>query len=113
MQGLSRALEEFHFPNVSIGSGLQNACRPNPYHNSTHAADVTQALLAMLVEDHLFEKFTDLELFALILSAVIHDVGHPGLSNPFLTKTQDEQVLRFSLSCLQYSLFHCVRHSHA
>lgn len=63
-------------------------CRPNPYHNSTHAADVTQALLSMLYNDGLYAKFTDLELLALILSAVLHDVAHPGLSNPFLTKTQ-------------------------
>jgi hypothetical protein len=71
-------------------------CRPNPYHNSTHAADVTQALLCMLTQDRLDTKFTDLELFALILSAIIHDVAHPGFSNLFLTKTQDEQALMYN-----------------
>ena len=68
-------------------------CRPNPYHNSTHAADVTQALLCILTQDRLDTHFTDLELFALILSAILHDVAHPGFSNLFLTKTQDEQAL--------------------
>ena len=68
------------------------ACRPNAYHNSTHAADVTQALLAILYTDGLHTKLTDLELLACFLAAILHDVAHPGLSNPFLTKTQDEQA---------------------
>jgi hypothetical protein len=71
-------------------------CRPNPYHNSTHAADVTQALLCILTQDRLDTHFTDLELFALILSAILHDVAHPGFSNLFLTKTQDEQALMYN-----------------
>ena len=75
---------------------IEHACRPNPYHNSAHAADVTQALLCILYQDSLHTKFTDLELLALIISSIIHDVGHPGFSNPFLTKTQDEQALMYN-----------------
>lgn len=74
----------------------RRACRPNAYHNSTHAADVTQALLAILYTDGLHARLTDLELLACLLSAILHDVAHPGLSNPFLTKTQDEQALMYN-----------------
>lgn len=73
-----------------------STCRPNPYHNSTHAADVTQALLAIVYQDGLHTKFTDLELLACFIAAIIHDVVHPGFSNPFLTKTQDEQALMYN-----------------
>jgi hypothetical protein len=57
---------------------------------------VTQALLCILHQDCLDTKFTDLELLALILSTILHDVAHPGLSNLFLTKTQDEQALMYN-----------------
>ena len=61
------------------------ACRAEcPYHNSTHAADVVQALVFLLCEDGLVHKFTPLELAAGLIAAVIHDVGHPGVNNQFL-----------------------------
>lgn len=75
---------------------VEIACRPNPYHNSTHAADVTQALLCILTQDDLDQRFTDLELFAMVLAAILHDVAHPGLSNSFLSRTQDEQALMYN-----------------
>lgn len=92
----------FHVQDVKTVSHLQRlnpritACRPNPYHNSTHAADVTQALLCILTQDDLDRKFTDLELFAMVLAAILHDVAHPGLSNSFLSRTQDEQALMYN-----------------
>lgn len=52
---------------------------PNPYHSSLHAADVTQALGAMLgAGDAFVGQLSDLELLALLVAAVVHDLGHPG-----------------------------------
>jgi hypothetical protein len=51
---------------------------PNPYHNSTHAADV------LVTTNSLFElggnnfAETTLHVFSLLVAAIIHDVKHPG-----------------------------------
>lgn len=52
----------------------------NPYHNNVHAADVVQSLAALLELDDFKAKLTNLEVAAMLLSAVVHDVGHPGTS---------------------------------
>jgi 3'5'-cyclic nucleotide phosphodiesterase len=110
-RGSSHVSRTFAAPpsTVHANPNTVDARRPNPYHNSTHAADVTQALLVMLATDRLFERFSDLELLALLLSAIVHDVAHPGLSNPFLTKTQDEQARRLLLARLFAAAAACLR----
>eukprot|EP00742_Colponemidia_sp_Colp-10_P004186 GILJ01004465.1.p1 GENE.GILJ01004465.1~~GILJ01004465.1.p1 ORF type:complete len:593 (-),score=94.86 GILJ01004465.1:225-2003(-) len=57
----------------------------NPYHNATHAADVTQAVAYFLMGARLYEtaKLTDLETMSLVFAAAIHDFQHPGLNNVF------------------------------
>eukprot|EP00887_Chlorella_sp_A99_P006128 scaffold22.g6128.t1 len=70
---------------------------PNPYHNSAHAADVTQGLAAMLAaEPGLQAQLSDLELLALVFAAAVHDLGHPGVNNEFLVRTGSEAALRYN-----------------
>ena len=57
--------------------------RSNPYHNSTHAADVVQGLACMFAQNRFMAQLTDLEMLSMILACVMHDAGHPGvLSEP-------------------------------
>ncbi|XP_034558690.1 cAMP-specific 3',5'-cyclic phosphodiesterase 4B-like isoform X2 [Notolabrus celidotus] len=66
------------------------------YHNSLHAADVTQSTHILLSTPALDEVFTDLEILAAIFAAAIHDVDHPGVSNQFLINTNSELALMYN-----------------
>ncbi|XP_033985197.1 cAMP-specific 3',5'-cyclic phosphodiesterase 4C-like isoform X2 [Trematomus bernacchii] len=67
-----------------------------PYHNSLHAADVTQSTHVLLSTPALDAVFTDLEILAALFAAAIHDVDHPGVSNQFLINTNSELALMYN-----------------
>lgn len=51
------------------------------YHNFRHAFDVIHSSYLFLKDCLLDKVFPTLDIFALLLAALIHDVGHNGLSN--------------------------------
>ncbi|KAL3821634.1 hypothetical protein ACHAXA_006054 [Cyclostephanos tholiformis] len=69
---------------------------PNPYHNSTHAADVLQTLNAMLHFGGKEYASSPLEIFSILVAAVIHDVGHPGLNNNFQIMSHSELAIQYN-----------------
>ncbi|KAL1005122.1 hypothetical protein UPYG_G00054840 [Umbra pygmaea] len=66
------------------------------YHNSLHAADVTQSTHVLLSTPALNAVFTDLEILAALFAAAIHDVDHPGVSNQYLINTNSELALMYN-----------------
>jgi hypothetical protein len=50
----------------------------NPYHNAMHGADVTHGVAAMLALKVVSPLVADLDAYALLLAAAIHDVAHTG-----------------------------------
>lgn len=68
----------------------------NPYHNWLHAVDVTHCVHQFLIMCKTREFFSAAHRFALIMAAVCHDVGHPGLNNPFLVESRDPLALRYN-----------------
>lgn len=60
----------------------------NPYHNNMHAADVTQTVHYMMLQAGLTNWLSDLEIFATLLAAVIHDYLHTGTTNNFHVMSQ-------------------------
>ena len=65
------------------------------YHNRAHATDVTQGL-GYILENGLREALEDVEVFALICTAMAHDCGHPGKSNLFLVETKSEKAKKWN-----------------
>lgn len=65
------------------------------YHNRAHATDVTQGL-GYILENGLREELEDVEVFALICTAMAHDCGHPGKSNLFLVETKSEKAKKWN-----------------
>ncbi|BFI40333.1 protein MpCAPE [Marchantia polymorpha subsp. ruderalis] len=70
--------------------------QPNPYHNFRHACDVLHAVYLILTLVDGRKKLSHLEVFALALAALCHDVDHPGLTNAFLVATYDPLALRYN-----------------
>jgi hypothetical protein len=83
---------------VRFLAALEQHYRPNPYHNSTHAADVTQAAACILqsVCQCLPGGLTQLEVFSVIVAAAVHDLAHPGVNNDFLVNSRDAAALTYN-----------------
>mmetsp|Transcript_11255 Transcript_11255/g.16890 ORF Transcript_11255/g.16890 Transcript_11255/m.16890 type:complete len:758 (-) Transcript_11255:37-2310(-) len=58
-------------------------CRKNPYHNFRHAFDVAHFNYLLLTLGKAAELLTPLEILALLIGSLCHDIGHVGTSNAF------------------------------
>jgi hypothetical protein len=58
-----------------------------PFHNFRHAINVLHSLHVFLEAFEAKQFFDDLEIFAMLLAAVCHDLQHPGRDNNFLKVT--------------------------
>jgi len=70
-------------------SAAQAGYRPNPYHNSTHAADVLHVTHFVMGPGGLSKmlRVTREDMLAAVLAAAVHDYDHPGFNNNFHTRT--------------------------
>ncbi|XP_054719508.1 dual specificity calcium/calmodulin-dependent 3',5'-cyclic nucleotide phosphodiesterase 1-like isoform X2 [Uloborus diversus] len=68
----------------------------NPYHNNMHAADVTQTVAYMLCQAGLANWLTDIEIFATLFAAIIHDYEHTGTTNSFHVMSGSEVALLYN-----------------
>ena len=86
-----------------------------PYHSQLHGVDVAQLSHLYLTQLYRPSKFGQskregcpldaVHRFALIFGALVHDLGHPGVNNSFLTETSSPMALRFNdISVLE--MFH-------
>lgn len=97
----------------------------NPYHNSIHATDVTQAMHCFLQEEKVgssadvktYESLTDviclqirkhitpLEVMASLLGAVTHDLDHPGVNQHFLISTSNHLAMLYDVSIIYICVY--------
>ena len=74
------------------------------YHNSMHGADVTQSLCLYFQNSNAEEicQSLVLDLLGILIAALGHDLGHPGLTNPFHINSSSELAITYNdVSCLE------------
>lgn len=83
---------------------VESKYRDNPYHNRLHAADVLQTMHAIVHEGGLIRQMDEVGLLATYLAAVVHDVGHLGVNNPFLVETGHRLALTYNDQSVQENM---------
>lgn len=77
-----------------------------PYHNFYHATHILHTTYLILETGGMFEKLNKDILFSTLLSALVHDIGHPGNNNIYEINTCSELACRYNdLSVLEQ--YHC------
>ncbi|XP_029161376.1 calcium/calmodulin-dependent 3',5'-cyclic nucleotide phosphodiesterase 1-like isoform X3 [Nylanderia fulva] len=80
-----------------LGRVEEGYCRyRNPYHNNLHAADVAQTMHYILCQTGLMNWLTDLEIFATLVAALIHDYEHTGTTNNFHVMSGTDTALLYN-----------------
>nr|XP_050866246.1 high affinity cAMP-specific and IBMX-insensitive 3',5'-cyclic phosphodiesterase 8 isoform X1 [Vespula vulgaris] len=79
-----------------------NYISTNSYHNSTHAADVMQAIARFMQSDRLKQILDPLDEVAALIAAATHDIDHPGRSSQFLSNSNNRLAILYNdLSILE------------
>lgn len=68
----------------------------NPYHNNLHAADVAQTVHYILCQIGMMHWMSDLEIFATLLAALIHDFEHTGTTNNFHVMSGSDKAMLYN-----------------
>lgn len=71
---------------------------PNPYHNFRHAFDVFSAVYYLVLTGKVRETygFDQMDVLILLISAIAHDISHPGFNNAFLVATRHELAITYN-----------------
>jgi hypothetical protein len=84
----------------SLMRAIEGSYLNNPYHNSMHAADVTQVAYyfwsRLASQEYMRSYFAEVDLLVLIVAAAIHDMAHPAVNNDFLIRTRDAVALQYN-----------------
>jgi hypothetical protein len=95
-------------------TALHESYLDNPYHNFTHAFDVTQAMFVTLTTMNVKRFLRPLDCFAIMVASLCHDCGHPGLTNSYLIATnspltrrcKDQSILEHHHCSIAFDLIH-------
>jgi CheY-like chemotaxis protein len=93
-------LEFFHIPMKKLQRFIMTVHslyrKENRYHNFTHAFDVTQASYSLLALMNAQQYLTHLDILALLISSLCHDLDHPGFNNVFQSNAQTELAINYN-----------------
>ncbi|XP_061185841.1 cGMP-specific 3',5'-cyclic phosphodiesterase-like isoform X5 [Saccostrea echinata] len=83
--------------------------RPVTYHNWRHAFNVTQTMFTILYTGGMIKKFDSLEVLALLVGCLCHDLDHRGTNNAFQVKVASPLAMLYSTSVMEHHHFdHCI-----
>ncbi|CAG9314187.1 unnamed protein product [Blepharisma stoltei] len=81
---------------ITFLEDLEIKYKKNPYHNSSHAADVLASFIYFVSKSRLAEYLTEIEILTSVIANLGHDVGHPGYTNRFLINKRDNLAIRYN-----------------
>jgi hypothetical protein len=73
----------------------------NPYHNLNHAVSVLQFAYLLLNHCNMGEHLSPIQSFAILISAYVHDIDHPGHTNDFEQKIKSPLSHIYNSSILE------------
>ncbi|XP_034067637.1 cGMP-specific 3',5'-cyclic phosphodiesterase-like [Gymnodraco acuticeps] len=84
---------------LSVRRGYRNSV---PYHNWSHALSTAQSMFAILMAtDQLKTIFSRLEILALMIATLNHDIDHRGVNNSYIERTQQPLAQLYGHSTLE------------
>lgn len=98
MFSLVNLLDDFQVPlgvfKHFLGEIASRYIEKNTYHNFKHGVDVCHTTYRIIMLPQLNLVFSSLDVLAMLIGALAHDVGHLGVNNVFLVKTKHELALQ-------------------
>lgn len=91
---------------------VESAYLTTDYHNATHAADVLQTVHFFLCSG-VRSLFSSTQLLALLLAAIVHDLGHDGLNNGFHKESMSERAVAHNDRSVQENYHVSLAFSHS
>eukprot|EP00917_Polyrhabdina_sp_WS-2016_P031670 GHVP01067527.1.p1 GENE.GHVP01067527.1~~GHVP01067527.1.p1 ORF type:complete len:589 (+),score=102.66 GHVP01067527.1:2914-4680(+) len=77
-------------------NAIKNLYCENSYHNALHGAQVCHATMWLSKAMGVWDFLNEIEKFATIVSALVHDVAHPGRNNLFLINTSHTLAITYN-----------------
>ncbi|KAJ3100875.1 High affinity cAMP-specific 3',5'-cyclic phosphodiesterase 7A [Phlyctochytrium planicorne] len=87
---------------------IEAGYRSNLYHNSTHAADVLQAVYFFLTTLGMKSLIKPEEVYSSVVASIIHDLDHPGVNNAYLINSGSSLSIRYNDQSVLEN-HHCAR----
>jgi len=94
-EGFVNTAEEVQQLQRFVGA-VEKEYLPVPFHSFAHAVDVVHGVSRIMVLTRSGDFLSELEQYSLLIAAVAHDLGHPGVNNGFLSEVGHELALQYN-----------------
>ncbi|MFT7797415.1 cGMP-specific 3',5'-cyclic phosphodiesterase [Arapaima gigas] len=88
-----------------ILSVKKNYRRTVAYHNWRHAFNTAQCMFAVLKSGRMQSKLTDLEILALMIATLSHDLDHRGVNNSYIQRSDHPLAQLYCHSTMEHHHF--------